>query len=212
MTTFWSLSKFNKTLDGAVGGLIETRLVQEKNRVKVHWAIPDVANDMMLGVTPEEGEILFAIARILKPEKIVELGTGTGVSTVYLAAGWPGAKVVTIDNFKMGSDAELVKRLWDRLGFTHRIKLYEQDLLSVNPEELSAPLMFMDGSIKHQAYEVFNHLPKDAIIIEHDTGTMDPKPMAHQILTLSPSHISLHGNDIAKLEYLHDIASIFCNY
>jgi len=46
---------------------------------------------------PRLGQLLFRVARHYRPGTIVELGTSLGLSTAYLAAGAPDAKVWTIE-------------------------------------------------------------------------------------------------------------------
>jgi predicted O-methyltransferase YrrM len=43
------------------------------------------------------GRLLFRVARYYQPDVIVELGTSLGVSTAYLAAGAPSARVFSIE-------------------------------------------------------------------------------------------------------------------
>lgn len=43
------------------------------------------------------GQLLFRIARYYSPATIIELGTSLGLSTAYLAAGAPGARLWTIE-------------------------------------------------------------------------------------------------------------------
>ncbi|HWB92669.1 MAG TPA: class I SAM-dependent methyltransferase, partial [Puia sp.] len=47
--------------------------------------------------SPKLGQLLFRIARHYSPATILELGTSLGLSTAYLAAGAPEARVWTIE-------------------------------------------------------------------------------------------------------------------
>ena len=48
-------------------------------------------------VSPKYGSLLYRISGWFRPEIIIELGTGLGVSTVYLSAGSPGIPLKTIE-------------------------------------------------------------------------------------------------------------------
>jgi hypothetical protein len=63
-------------------------------------------------VSGKYGALLFRIARWFRPEMIIELGTGLGVSTIYLSAGHPGAPLHTIEGNaeRAGFAAVLIKR------------------------------------------------------------------------------------------------------
>lgn len=63
-------------------------------------------------VSPKYGALLYRISRWFRPEMIVELGTGLGVSTAYLAAGSPGVPLHSVegDSEKAALAAQLVCR------------------------------------------------------------------------------------------------------
>jgi predicted O-methyltransferase YrrM len=46
---------------------------------------------------PKYAQLLFRIANFYQPKKILELGTSLGVTTAYLAAATPSAKIITIE-------------------------------------------------------------------------------------------------------------------
>jgi predicted O-methyltransferase YrrM len=51
-------------------------------------------------VKPGYGRLLFHLARIYRPERIIELGTGAGISTLYLASGNPEVRIITVEGNK----------------------------------------------------------------------------------------------------------------
>ena len=55
-------------------------------------------------VSPKYGALLYRISRWFGPEMIVELGTGLGVSTLYLAAGSPGVHPIDPNSRDMSGD------------------------------------------------------------------------------------------------------------
>lgn len=48
-------------------------------------------------VTEKNGELLFRITNWFKPDMILELGTGLGISTMYMGWGWPGVPLHSIE-------------------------------------------------------------------------------------------------------------------
>jgi predicted O-methyltransferase YrrM len=47
----------------------------------------EAAQDIYMPVSPEGGRLLYALARVARPETVVEFGASFGISTIYLAAG-----------------------------------------------------------------------------------------------------------------------------
>jgi predicted O-methyltransferase YrrM len=58
-------------------------------------SIGDMAR--VASVSPKYGRLLYNLARFYWPDRIIELGTGVGISTLYLAAGNPEARVITVE-------------------------------------------------------------------------------------------------------------------
>jgi predicted O-methyltransferase YrrM len=49
--------------------------------------IADARQNEYLPISPQGGELLYALIRASRPETVVEFGTSYGISTIYLAAG-----------------------------------------------------------------------------------------------------------------------------
>ncbi len=50
-----------------------------------------------IGVSPKYGKMLYKLVREYTPKLIIELGTGSGVSTAYLASGNENTEVITVE-------------------------------------------------------------------------------------------------------------------
>lgn len=89
-------------------------------------------------VSENYGALLFRITRWFKPEVIIELGTGLGVSTIYLASGYPEASLHTLEGIheRSARAAELICRCG-----LEQISIHRGDL-DPGLEEL---LLKMDG-------------------------------------------------------------------
>jgi predicted O-methyltransferase YrrM len=50
-----------------------------------------------VAVSQKNGLVLYGLVKYFKPQQILELGTSIGISSIYLAMGNPGAKVLTLE-------------------------------------------------------------------------------------------------------------------
>ena len=106
------------------------------------------------------GQLLFRIASYYQPKTIVELGTSLGLSTAYLAAANPSAKVITLE----GATAvgEIAKKNFDILSL-HNIELvtgnFDNTVQTVNHKLSTIDLAFVDGNHrKEPTLRYFNEL------------------------------------------------------
>jgi caffeoyl-CoA O-methyltransferase len=96
-------------------------------------------------VGPVVGELLFILARATQARQILELGTATGYSAIYLARGCEphNGRVVTLE-----SDPEMAARARDncvRAGLEERVEVWEGEAL-VLMDGMTGPfdLIFLD--------------------------------------------------------------------
>ncbi len=112
-----------------------------------HYRRPDCYD--VVSPSEEELTVLFLLSRTLRPECVVEYGTGTGASTACLAMGSPRAKVYTADLCSPNDLSGECKELWRRLGLQN-IRYFREDW-SVLPRAVKGDgecptLFFLDGS------------------------------------------------------------------
>jgi predicted O-methyltransferase YrrM len=102
------------------------------------------------------GQLLFRIAQHYKPSVILELGTSLGLSTAYLASGYPESKVFTIEGAPMVG--AMAKNNLDSLGL-ERIDIRIGEFDSILPGMLdqipALDLVFIDGN--HQKQPTMNY-------------------------------------------------------
>ena len=96
-------------------------------------------------VGPVVGELLFILARIIRAERILELGTATGYSTIFLAEAFENLKgqIVTLENDPVM--AARARKNFKRAGVEEQVKIRVSDAL----EEIKTipppfDLIFMD--------------------------------------------------------------------
>ena len=123
-------------------------------------------------ICPEIGALLNIVAKAMKAERVLEIGTSNGYSTIWLADGVRGqnGKVVTVDiNSEMLRLAE--KNLW-RAGLASYVELVHGDALDVIPKlEGRFDLVFLDAE-KSEYYQYlklsFDKVKDNGLIVAED--------------------------------------------
>ncbi len=96
-------------------------------------------------VGPVVGELLFILARIIRAERILELGTATGYSAIFLAEAFENMKgqLVTLENDPVM--AKRARKNFERAGFGDQIMIRFGDAIE-EMKTIPAPfdLIFMD--------------------------------------------------------------------
>ena len=94
---------------------------------------------------PLQGKFLELISKMLKPERILEIGTFTGYSTICLASGLAGGgKLDTIDS--NDETYEMATEYFKRAGMESRIHQIKGDALEIMKDlDRHYDLIFIDG-------------------------------------------------------------------
>ncbi len=131
-------------------------------------------------VGPVVGELLYILARVTQARRILELGTATGYSTIFLARAFasPRGRLVTIDN-----DPDMAARAkinFHRAGLDQQIDMVvgdSQEKLSEMDEYFD--LVFLDIDKEHYA-AVLPHcrrlLKKGGLLIADNVGFKEADP------------------------------------
>ena len=128
-------------------------------------------------VGPVMGELLFILAAAIKAQRILELGTATGYSAIYLARACEpvNGRVVTLEN-----DADMAARArqnFRQAGVADRIEIQVADALAVLPQlQANFDLIFLD--IEKQDYikvlpDCGRLLPKGGLLVADNVGFKD---------------------------------------
>ncbi len=144
-----------------------------------HWAgkknerlISDITKNS--SVTPKYGQLLFRLTNYFKPMNILELGTSVGLSSLYMAAGSPNAKLRTYDINK-----DLVRIANSNFKSLHLEKalaetaLFEEKITKIHKEFDKLDFVFIDGNHRKEAtilYFTFleKYFHNDTIVILDD--------------------------------------------
>ncbi len=93
----------------------------------------------------ETGRMLAVLVRSLQPERVLEVGTAIGYSTLHMAEQLERGRIVTLerDPVRIGQAREF----WQRAGVADRIELVEGDAME-EIEKLDGPfdMIFLDAS------------------------------------------------------------------
>lgn len=120
------------------------------------------------------GRILYYLAKDLKPVTIIELGSGIGVSTMYLSKACPGSRIISLeaDSAKL----EFVREEFsiNKAGnVVFRQGNFEENLVPVLKESNHPVFIFIDGDHSYEATmkyfnEILNFIRKDTAIVFDD--------------------------------------------
>jgi len=115
-------------------------------------------------VNKKTGRLLYRISHWFRPSVIIELGTGLGISTAYLAAGAPEARLLSIEADWQKSD--YARKLMVSLGFAN-VEIVTglfDDLIANAPEcKNEKVLVFLDGNHRYDStIRYLNHFLESA--------------------------------------------------
>lgn len=138
-------------------------------------------------IGPVIGELLFILARIIRAEKILELGTAIGYSAIFLSGAFESSEgqLITIENDS--AMAHRAQKNIQRAGFEKQIEIRIDDAFQVM-KTLRAPfdLIFMDID-KADYYRALPHchrlLRKNGLLVADNVGFKDADPFNASIYT-----------------------------
>lgn len=117
---------------------------------------------------PVQGQFLKIISRMIRPERILEIGTFTGYSAICLTAGLaPGGRLHTIEIDP--SYTEIAREYFRKAKLEDRIILYYGDALEIIPQlDETFDLVFIDAAKEHYSdyyHAVFEKLKPGGFIL-----------------------------------------------
>lgn len=131
---------------------------------------------------PEIGALLRQFVQLLQPRQVLEIGTFSGYSTLWMASALPeGGRIDTLEiNDEM---EDLIRAGFARAGLAGRIRLHIGDALDILPD-LTGPyeLVFIDADKRdYVAYyqAVFDLVPPGGLIVA-DNVLWDGKVCAEE--------------------------------
>lgn len=147
-------------------------------------------------------EMLLERYKIQPPTRVIDVGTGTGVIALSLAAVWPDTQVEAVDISEAA--LELAQENGKKLGMAERVKFYRSDLLGAAEgafDLIVANLPYISGGdIAGLAREV-QFDPRSAL---------DGGPVGNELINRLISEATHKLNGEIALEIGEDQASAVC--
>lgn len=117
---------------------------------------------------PLQGKFLELLSRILRPARILEIGTFTGYSAICLCRGLaPGGILHTVDI--SDETAVIARSYFDRAGLGDRIRMHTGDARTIVPTlGETFDLVFIDGDKEQYLdyyHAVFDHVAPGGVIL-----------------------------------------------
>lgn len=108
--------------------------------------------------SPRQGRMLFRLAQWLKPARVLELGTGVGIGTLYLAAAARNARIITLEG--SAACAHVAHTNLEILGLDKNVQIrtgpFSHTLGPALRELGKVDLVFIDGH--HQQKAVLEYM------------------------------------------------------
>jgi predicted O-methyltransferase YrrM len=133
----------------AIDDYICERLVEEDKPLSAALAAGEAAGLPPINVAPNQGKLLMLLAQAIGAERILEIGTLGGYSTIWLARGLrPGGRLITLE--VNPTYAEVARANIARVGLADRVEVRigrAQDTLAALTAEHDGPfdLIFIDA-------------------------------------------------------------------
>ncbi|NMB73138.1 MAG: SAM-dependent methyltransferase [Bacteroidales bacterium] len=143
-------------------------------------------------ITPAYGRMLTRLVRFARPERIVEWGTGAGISTLYLALAMPSVPVFTVEGNPWLADR--ARAHFQKSGYTniHPVTgLFEETFHRVLPETPLPCVFFIDGNhtsngTMHIIERIMNHIHPESVIVLDDIRWSEEMYITWKKLISSP--------------------------
>jgi caffeoyl-CoA O-methyltransferase len=160
---------------------------------------------------PAVGPLLTALVRAADAAEVIEIGTFTGLSTIFLAAGVrPGGRVATYDLHEEW--VRVARPFWEQAGVTSRIAVNICDARRAlaDLEPYSVDLAFVDGS-KTEYIDYYDLLIPalrvgGILVADNAVGERVPNPMFQDTAAIAIRAFNKHVQQDGRVDqYLVDL-------
>lgn len=117
-------------------------------------------------------EFLYSLTRLIRPERVLETGGGTGNSSAYIAQGLKEnkkGKVTVLEPYP--TSFHIAEKLWQDLGVQEFVEFCAVDSYNFDPGHRTFQLMFLDSEPTCRFSEVnkfYPNLDPGGLILIHD--------------------------------------------
>ena len=145
-----------------------------------------------IGMPKKHGELLHKLSKYYGSNGILELGTGLGSSTYYLASGAPTSRTITVEGHKEYS--ETAKKVLAQVGIEnieYRIGSFINELEKLKQEKAQFGMFFIDGDHSYApTLDYFNQCLQlatdNAVIVLDDIHWSDEMDKAWSVIKEHP--------------------------
>ncbi len=169
--------------------IIDTNVYGAGSTVNTGNSLPAGKLARISGIPHKYGRLFYDMCRKYKPATIIELGTGLGISTYYLAKGNPDSSVITVEgSFEKTNYA---KSMLENEGISN-VKFFTgnfDELTEMTTSYISHPLLvFIDGNHTYEpTVRYFNfylqYAKENTIIIFDDIHWSDEMEKAWKLIS-----------------------------
>lgn len=129
-------------------------------------------SERSMQVTPEQSIFLRAMVRLVKPQRILEIGTFTGLSSLVMAGALPaGGRITCLDISE--EFTAIARRAWHEAGVADKIDLILGPALqSIKELKGQYELVFIDadkGNLQAYVEAVLPMLPSGGVVMVDNT-------------------------------------------
>jgi caffeoyl-CoA O-methyltransferase len=143
------MESFNEQLAAKIDHYIEHLFNPHDEALAQNLQNAQSAELPTINVSPNEGKLLYLIAKMAGAKRVLEIGTLGGYSTTWLARALPAdGKVITLELDQ--KHAEVARKNLDRAGVAHRVEVRVGRAVDslrqlINQHEAPFDLIFIDA-------------------------------------------------------------------
>lgn len=141
-----------------------TRLSQHKKRKRI--------KSSRIGIPQKYGIMLYRLVQFSVPGRIIEMGTGSGISTAYLAGANPAIQVLTLEGNK--ERQEFAKKEIEKLKFENIefLNIDFDNFINAKNDFKNPLLVFIDGNHRYEPtmryYQYFSSIAVENTVLIFD--------------------------------------------
>ncbi|MFH1161264.1 MAG: class I SAM-dependent methyltransferase [bacterium] len=125
-------------------------------------------------VSPKKGQLLYRLVKHYKPRSIIEMGTAFGISTMYMAMGYPNCHIYTLEGCT--DTLNIASHNFSRLGLGNINEIcgnFDDVLPEILAKLGNVDMFFCDGNHKRDATikyfdECLSHIQNHSIFVLDD--------------------------------------------
>ena len=134
-------------------------------------------------------QFLHYLVKFIQPMNVLELGTGFGCSSIFMAKAFIGNQIISVDDYRGDTtdDINIPRANIVKCEVGDKVSLVIQDTRFFNDPDFHPNIVFMDAShnkadLESEYRSIAKSLPKDHITVIDDLFSTDVKEFAVDLL------------------------------